>query len=985
MTATRARRGRPAAATGWLLAMGLAGAAHGEESLLRVQQGTDISAVALGDGRLVLDLAGRLWTLPAEGGTATPLTPAGDYARRPAVSPDGHTLAYETLRDEGHQIMVMDTAGGDPRAVTAAPGHSLAPAWSPDGRRLAFASDRGGDFAIWELDLATNALRQLSFEAGDEIDPAWRPDGAALAYIHVHEGRSSLVLRPSAGSPRTVLTGERTLRAPAWRDDGLVIALVATDADGPRLRLAILSNPPVLKPAGGTENAVAARPAWLDHHRLLYAADGLLRPRETGAFAGTVIPFEATLVTHRAASPPARRLPAAAGVQPARGIAGFAVLPDGQLVASALGDLWQFDASGNLVRQLTLDVYADRDPAISPDGRSLAFTSDRDGTAQIWLMDLATRDTRRLTTEPDAAGHPAWNAAGDRVAFLAGGNGSASLRAANPASGETRTLAAGLVDPGSPAWSVDGAQVAVVQGLAGQPQLLLVPADGGGGGRRVTLPVAAAGPGPVSAQFAADGRALLVASAAGVRALPVLGNGLVGADWREIAPGPARLARWLPDGAVYVADADGMARVAPDGSIGRLPLAVDWQPASRGGRTIIRASRVFDGLGDDYLLDHEIVVEGSRIVTVRPWTGTDDGARIIDARGRTVVPGLIDLAITLTDRGGERLGRALLAFGVTTAQVIGGDDAAVREVAERWQARAAGPRLFASPAWCGAGSAPGPDIAGVPVGAVRLCPASGDRLPALVAPLQATDAAIWSPSWLATLSGQVHGVGPSPDGRGPRAAAGHGTGSYEQDAVEAMARAGVVFVPSLVTSGLPVLVHQQPDLLASRQYQALFRPEERLAHEQAWRPATTNPLGARTILRLRQRALGRLLASGGHLATASNAPAVPYGFGLQAEIRLLAGIGLSPAEVLRMATSGAARALGLQEDLGSLATGRMADLLVIDGDPLADPTHLLRIEAVMVDGMPRSLDDLLPAPDPMLGNFTKPVPAGSRKVGARSR
>ncbi len=953
------------------LTLVLAGTAAADEVLVRVQQGTDLGAAPFGDGRLILDFAGRLWTLPMTGGTATPLSASGEYARRPAPGPDGRMLAYETLRDDGHQLMLMDADGSNARALTAAPGHSFAPAWSPDGQRLAFASDRGGEFDIWELEPATGALRQLSFEPGDELDPAWRPDGTAIAYVQVRAGRSALVLRAPGGPPRTLTESPNALRTPAWRPDGTVISYVADGPDGPRLRLAILAEPTVFKPAGGTGNVIAARATWLDREHLLYTADGQVRQREIGAFAGTEIPFEATLVTQRAPNPPERHLPAAGGARPARGLAGFAVLPDEHIVASALGDLWEFDAAGQLQRQLTIDAWVDREPDASADGRLLAFTSDRDGTPQVWVMDLATRDLVRITADAEGAARPALDAAGSRIAFLTGNNGSGrSLKVTRLDTGASITIAAGLDPRGAPIWSADGQTVGVVQTVAGQPQWLLAPADGSGSVRRLTLPLAAVGDGAVSAAWTTDGSTLLVASTAGIGVLPALGPGLPGAGWRQIAAQPARRARWLRDGSVLFTDGEGLARVAPDGSVSRVPLAIDWHPAAARGRTIVRASRIFDGVGNGYLADHEVVVEGSRIVAVQPWSTADTEARVIDAGGRTVIPGLIDLGMRIGERGGERLGRLLLAFGVTTAQVVAGDTG-LREVAERWQARAAGPRLLASPGWCGETDAPAFDDADLPTGAVRLCPAATGRLPALVAPLQATAAVIWSDSWLAASTGLVHAIGPAALALPSRAAAGHGTDHYQQDAVEVMARAGVVFVPSLAAGSMAVIVRQYPDLLASRQYQALFRADERAGHERSWQPAPgSNPLAARTALRLRQRTLGRLLASGGRLATASSAPAVPYGLGLQAEIRALAGLGLSPAEALRMATAEAARAVGLHAEIGRLAPGYLADLLVIDGDPLADLSHLLRIDAVMIDGTLRPLDELVSAADSVSGQFT---------------
>jgi imidazolonepropionase-like amidohydrolase len=112
-------------------------------------------------------------------------------------------------------------------------------------------------------------------------------------------------------------------------------------------------------------------------------------------------------------------------------------------------------------------------------------------------------------------------------------------------------------------------------------------------------------------------------------------------------------------------------------------------------------------------------------------------------------------------------------------------------------------------------------------------------------------------------------------------------------------------------------------------------------------------------LRDHQRLLGRIAAGGGRLAAASGAPATPYGLGLHAEIRLLAGAGLSRAQALQTATSEAARTVGFQGRLGVIAPGGRADLLVVAGDPLADLRHLLSIETVIVDGHVRPMSSLV--------------------------
>ena len=93
-------------------------------------------------------------------------------------------------------------------------------------------------------------------------------------------------------------------------------------------------------------------------------------------------------------------------------------------------------------------------------------------------------------------------------------------------------------------------------------------------------------------------------------------------------------------------------------------------------------------------------------------------------------------------------------------------------------------------------------------------------------------------------------------------------------------------------------------------------------------------------------------------------PQVYPGFALHKELELLVEAGLSPADALRSATIWPAEFLGLSESIGSIATGKRADLLLLDGNPLSDISQTQRIRAVVLDGrlFPRAdLDRLLNA------------------------
>jgi imidazolonepropionase-like amidohydrolase len=71
----------------------------------------------------------------------------------------------------------------------------------------------------------------------------------------------------------------------------------------------------------------------------------------------------------------------------------------------------------------------------------------------------------------------------------------------------------------------------------------------------------------------------------------------------------------------------------------------------------------------------------------------------------------------------------------------------------------------------------------------------------------------------------------------------------------------------------------------------------------------------------------------------------------QLELVLFVEAGLSPAEALRASTLTAQRILGRQRDLGEIAVGKLADLVVLDGDPLADIHNIAKVNAVVKSGV----------------------------------
>jgi hypothetical protein len=170
---------------------------------------------------------------------------------------------------------------------------------------------------------------------------------------------------------------------------------------------------------------------------------------------------------------------------------------------------------------------------------------------------------------------------------------------------------------------------------------------------------------------------------------------------------------------------------------------------------------------------------------------------------------------------------------------------------------------------------------------------------------------------------------------------------------------GTAVVSRLGSAGLADLARRAP-IMHYRRYLALYPESERL-----WYTAYLQSHSSGAQLRLsgtsRSAAQSLFLAvgRGGRIVPGSGSPATPYGLGLHAELQLLVGAGLQPFQVLRMATLDAARALGVARDLGSVEPGKLADLIIVAGDPLADISHAADVRTTIVGGQAHMLEKLL--------------------------
>lgn len=112
---------------------------------------------------------------------AVRLTNSPGDDKRPVVSSDGRTVAFESKRDGDLEIYVMNADGSGQKRLTETPGLDREPAFSPNGRRIAFSSNRGGAGAIYVMNADGTEPKSLT-PADGSTSPDYSPDGKRIAF-----------------------------------------------------------------------------------------------------------------------------------------------------------------------------------------------------------------------------------------------------------------------------------------------------------------------------------------------------------------------------------------------------------------------------------------------------------------------------------------------------------------------------------------------------------------------------------------------------------------------------------------------------------------------------------------------------------------------------------------------------------------------------------------------------------------------------------
>jgi tricorn protease len=374
--------------------------------------------------QIVFNYGGNLWIVGREGGDARRLTSGVGSETVPSFSPDGMMLAFTGEYDGNRDVYVVTASGGVPRRLTFHPADEMVLGWTPDGKNILFSS-WGSSFRHFEDQLYTVPVEggfptKLPIPIGDEAK--FSPDGTHLAYLphlqwqgawkRYHGGQTTPIwiadLKDS--SVVKVPRDNSNDRDPMWVGDTIYFL---SDRNGPVSLFAY--------DIKGKEVSEVLHSDGLDFKTASAGPDAIVIEQ-----FGAIKLYD--LNTHQAKNIPIHVSGDVDAVRPhfakveAKSIQNFGISPTGaRAVFEAWGEIFTVPTDKGDIRNLTRSpAVADRDPAWSPDGKSIAYFSDDSGEYELCIRaqnGLGEVRHINLGTPPSFFYTPLWSPDSKKIAY----------------------------------------------------------------------------------------------------------------------------------------------------------------------------------------------------------------------------------------------------------------------------------------------------------------------------------------------------------------------------------------------------------------------------------------------------------------------------------------------------------------------------------------------------------------------------------------
>jgi Tol biopolymer transport system component len=883
-----------------------------------------------------------------------------------------HQSAEAKFRLYSLSGQVVDIKDKDGKPVTGSGG-----ALSRDGQYLYFAQRDPADESrygmpiaqIRRLDLARGTLETLTNGRGGGTRPVLSGDGKLLIYASREEGKTVLRRRDLASGTDELLTGtvqqDRQDYGRVLRGDQLP-GYALTDHDQS-----------VLLSAGGKIHRIRLRDGM--SREVPFRADVSL---EIGPQLHKPQRVEQGPVTARIAQSPS-------------------FSPEGQRIAlSMLTRLYVMPArAGAVPKRVTRGDALEYQPVWSPDGEWLAYIVWSHDSGQIWKVRADGRDARQLTTSAAFYTDLAFSPDGQRVLamrgnarMLANTAESAQLRIPLdliwiPASGGDANVIAASYPSRYPHFANDPERVYTTDGHGlysirydGSDQRTHLRLTGRFDARSNSQPTAER---IVMSPKAEAALAIIDKQVWWVKSLP-RGEPNLAIDVHGDNPTAVRLTDfgadffdWAQNGkAVAWAVGSTVYRRSVDRSdaLETIPVKLSLPRATPKGALVLRGANVIpmSSPAADIVTNADVVIDGNRIVGVGPRGSIEipRNARVVDVAGKFIVPGFIDVhshwkfnSREIQDPDNWSL-RANLAYGVTTGldvQTNHAENFVYQDMVETGQTL--GPRAFMV----------GPGVFGI--NNYKTFETNFQSYEETLAYLRrykqdyrTSNIKAYLPGnrrqrqWIVLASEQL-GLMPTTEGFGdPFLAITHALDGMHgnehalidsplyADVVETFARTQISHTPTLnIThyglAGVEYFLERvdiQNDAKLNRFY-SRSRLLELSVRRRVWARDDEFNFRVMAAQAAKIQRAGGLVGVGHHGEV--------QGLGYHWELQMMEMGGMRPAEILRAATRDGARIIGVEQDLGSLEKGKLADLVVFDANPLQGIANASSIEYVMRNGV----------------------------------
>lgn len=422
---------------------------------ITTDEGTWMNVDVSPDGKIVtFDLLGDIYSLPVTGGKATLLAGGKAWEVQPRFSPDGKSIAYTSDRDGGDNIWVMNNDGGSKRAVTKENFRLLNnPFWTPDGQyvvaRKHFTGARSlGAGEIWMYHKNGGDGLQLTKRKNDQQDagePIVSPKGTYVYWSEdvtpgpnfqynkdPYQGIYAIKrLNRQTGQIETVTGGAGGACRPQISPDGKLMAFVKRNRLKSVLYIHNLTTGeeyPVYDNLSHDQQETWAifgtypNFNWLpDNQHIIFYAKGKIWNLDITTLSAANVPFE---LTSQQTITDALHFPQKVYLDEftVRMVRQLTTSPDGKRVAfNAAGYIYIKDLPNGKPERVTNSQEFEYEPAFSPDGKQLVYTSWNDELkGSVNTVDLASRRITRMTTDRGLYYSPVFSNKGDKIVYRKG-------------------------------------------------------------------------------------------------------------------------------------------------------------------------------------------------------------------------------------------------------------------------------------------------------------------------------------------------------------------------------------------------------------------------------------------------------------------------------------------------------------------------------------------------------------------------------------